>query len=95
MIQNIGYQLLILGQIVRAGFIRLPTLGTGSSKAEPMYRRTPLQAKVDPSWSRVLPSRVATFLGNSIRKFADESTLSGLEIFLHGPVHQDGVGFYL
>jgi len=39
MISNIGYQLLILGQIVRAGFIRLPTLGTGSSKAEPICRR--------------------------------------------------------
>jgi len=87
MIPNIEYQLLILGQIVRAGFIRLPTLGTGSSKAEPIYRRTPLQAKADPSWSKVSPSRVATFFGNSIQKFADESTLGGLEIFLHGPVH--------
>jgi len=100
MIPNIEYQLLILRQIVRAGFIRLPTLGTGSSKAEPIYRRTPLQAKVDPSWSTVSPSTVAiflgtAFLGNAIRKLANESTLGGLEVFLHRPVHHDGICFDL
>jgi len=41
MIPNIEYQLLILRQIVRAGFIRLPTLGTGSSKAEPYMPSQP------------------------------------------------------
>jgi len=37
---NDVYQLLILRQIVRAGFIRLATLGTGSSKADPTCRRS-------------------------------------------------------
>jgi len=100
MIPNVEYQLLILRQIVRAGFIRLPTLGTGSSKAEPIYHRTPLQAKVDPSWSIVSPSRVAiflgtAFLGNAIKKLANESTLGSFEVFLHRPVHHDGIGFDL
>jgi len=36
---NNVYQLLVLRQRVRAGFIRLATLGTGSSKPEPIYRR--------------------------------------------------------